>query len=181
MIIATQRLDLVELDIEAHRALRDGRLSEIAGASVPGDFAHGVPSELRIEQLRRDPQELPWLVRAIVLRDEARVVGSAGFHAPPLSGLAELGYEICEGDRRRGFAREAVTGLMDWAEPQVATFRASIAPGNAASQALVVSLGFVRVGEQIDPVDGLEWVFEKPVTRSSPGNNGATGNTHTTQ
>ena len=51
MIISTARLDLVELDIEAHRALRGGRLTEVAGASVPADFADGVPSELRIEQL----------------------------------------------------------------------------------------------------------------------------------
>jgi RimJ/RimL family protein N-acetyltransferase len=49
---------------------------------------------------------------------------------------------------------------MDWAAPSVRVFRASIAPDNLASRALVESLGFVRVGEQMDPVDGLEWVFE---------------------
>jgi ribosomal-protein-alanine N-acetyltransferase len=161
VIIATPRLDLVELDIEAHRALRDGRLTEIAGAAVPEDLAQGVPSEMRIEQLERDPGELPWLARAMVLRDEARVVGSAGFHAPPSNGMVELGYQICAADRRRGFAREAVIGLMDWAAPHVSIFRASVAPGNAASRALVESLGFERVGEQMDPVDGLEWVFER--------------------
>ena len=165
MIIATPRLDLVELDVDAHRALVAGRLDQIAGASVPEDFAGGVPSALRIAQLEADPGELPWLVRAVVLRDEARVVGSAGFHTPPADGRAELGYEICAGDRRRGFAREAVIGLMDWAAPRVGVFRASIAPGNVASRALVEGLGFVRVGEQMDPVDGLEWVFERRLTR----------------
>jgi RimJ/RimL family protein N-acetyltransferase len=161
VIIATPRLDLVELDIETHRALLSGRVTEIAGASVPDDFAEGVPSAMRIEQLERDPGELPWLVRALVLRAERRVVGAAGFHAPPADGMAELGYQICAADRRRGFAREAVTGLIEWAAPQVRVFRASIAPGNRASQALVASLGFVRTGEQIDPEDGLEWVFER--------------------
>jgi len=161
VIIATPRLDLVEIDLPAHRALLAGRVPEIAGAAVPADFAEGVPSALRIAQLERDPGELPWLVRALVLRDERRVVGAAGFHEPPTDGRAELGYQICAADRRRGYAREAVVALMEWAAPQVRVFRASIAPGNVASQALVASLGFTRVGEQIDPEDGLEWVFER--------------------
>jgi ribosomal-protein-alanine N-acetyltransferase len=161
MIIAAPRLDLVEIDLATHRALLAGRVTEIAGAAVPADFADGVPSALRIAQLERDPRELPWLVRALVLRDERRVVGSAGFHEPPTDGRAELGYQICAADRRRGYAREAVVALMEWAAPKVRVFRVAIAPGNVASQALVGSLGFVRVGEQIDPEDGLEWVFER--------------------
>jgi [ribosomal protein S5]-alanine N-acetyltransferase len=166
-VIRTERLDLLTLDLAIHRALTAGRLDEVAsalGAAVPPDFPNGVPSVLRIEQLTKDPAELPWLVRAVVLRAERRAVGSAGFHAPPQDGLAELGYEILAADRRHGYAREAVTGLMDWARGtgRVTTFRASIAPGNAPSQSLVTALGFARVGEQIDPVDGLEWVFERP-------------------
>jgi RimJ/RimL family protein N-acetyltransferase len=161
VIIASQRLDLVEIDLGAHRALVAGELTEIAGAAVPDDLAEAVPSERRIEQLERDPGELPWLVRALVLRDERRVVGAAGFHEPPTDGRAELGYQICAADRRRGYAREAVVALMEWAAPQLRVVRASIAPQNAASLALVASLGFVRTGEQIDPEDGLEWIFER--------------------
>ncbi len=40
--------------------------------------------------------------------------------------------------------------------------RASVGPGNEPSLALVRSLGFVAVGEQIDEVDGLEIVHERP-------------------
>jgi [ribosomal protein S5]-alanine N-acetyltransferase len=39
---------------------------------------------------------------------------------------------------------------------------ASVAPDNAASLALVAQAGFVRIGEQWDDEDGLEWVFELP-------------------
>jgi ribosomal-protein-alanine N-acetyltransferase len=167
--IASERLDLVPLGIDVHRDLEAGRLEAVAaalGAAVPPEFRDGVPSAVRIEQLAQDPSELPWLVRALVLRSERRVVGSAGFHASPdVLGRAELGYEIVPAERRRGYAREAVVALMDWASStgRVRAFRASIAPSNAASQALVASLGFERVGEQIDPVDGLEWVFERAV------------------
>jgi RimJ/RimL family protein N-acetyltransferase len=166
VIIATARLDLVPLGIDVLRSVAAGRLravSDALGADVPPDFPEGVPAEIRIGQLTRDPSELPWIVRAVVLRSEARVVGSAGFHAPPAQGRAELGYEIVAGARRRGYAREAVVGLMEWAAAtgRVRVFRAAIAPGNLASQALVASLGFQRVGEQIDPEDGLEWLFER--------------------
>ena len=167
-MIATERLDLLTIDLGVHRALAAGQLDEAAamlGVALPEDFPDGVPSSMRIAQLEADPEELPWLVRALVLRTEGRAVGSAGFHAPPSDGMAELGYAILAADRRKGYAREAVIGLMDWARGtgRVSTFRAAIAPDNRASQALVASLGFVRVGEQIDPVDGLEWVFESPV------------------
>jgi [ribosomal protein S5]-alanine N-acetyltransferase len=165
--IETARLDLLPLDIGVLRDIGARRLEAVAaalGADVPPSFPDGVPAELRIAQLERDPAEQPWLVRAIVLRDERRVVGAAGFHSPPdPGGRAELGYEVVEGDRRRGFAREAVAALMEWAAAtgSVKVFRAAIAPENTASQALVASLGFERVGEQIDPEDGLEWVFER--------------------
>ena len=32
-------------------------------------------------------------------------------------------------------------------------------PDNAASLAIAAKLGFTQVGEQMDEVDGLEWVF----------------------
>jgi RimJ/RimL family protein N-acetyltransferase len=167
MRIETARLDLLPLDIDLLRDIRARRLETVAaalGADVPPTFPDGVPAELRIAQLERDPAEQPWLVRAIVLRDERRVVGAAGFHSPPdAGGRAELGYEIVEGDRRRGFAREAVVGLMQWAAAtgRVRVFVVSISPENSPSLALAAALGFERVGEQIDPEDGLEWVFER--------------------
>ena len=154
-MIGRERLDLVRSGSTCSATSRPRRLDAVAsalGVAVPPEFLDAVPAELRIEQLERDPAELPWLVRAIVLRAERRVVGSAGFHAPPDErGRVELGYEIVAGDRRRGFAREAVVALMAWAvaHGEVRAFVASIAPGNAASQGLVTSLGFVRVGEQM--------------------------------
>lgn len=165
-MIATARLDLVPLPLGLLRDVAAGRLDAVAaalGAEVPPGFRDAVPWEFRIPQLERNPSELPWLARAMVLRDEARVVGAAGFHEPPDErGRAELGYEILPGARRRGYAREAVVALMGWAVGMggVQAFRASVAPANVASRALVASLGFVRVGEQMDPLDGLEWVYE---------------------
>ncbi len=101
-----------------------------------------------------------------MLRDEQRVVGTAGFHgAPDERGRVEIGYAVLPEYRRRGLAREAVLGLTGWAAGtgRARTCVASVAPDNTASLALVAALGFTRVGEQIDPEDGLEWVFDRPL------------------
>jgi RimJ/RimL family protein N-acetyltransferase len=119
---------------------------------------------MRLEQLAADPTEQPWLVRAAILRAQRRVIGSAGFHNPPsASGRVEIGYGIVPTRRRQGYAREAIAGLIGWAfaTGKARICMASISPGNAPSLALVRSLGFRQVGEQIDEVDGLELVFER--------------------
>jgi L-amino acid N-acyltransferase YncA len=52
-----------------------------------------------------------------------------------------------------------VAGMLGWARAQgVVACLASVSPDNVASLATVRRLGFVKVGEQIDEEDGLEWV-----------------------
>lgn len=48
-------------------------------------------------------------------------------------------------------------------EPAVSTFRGTIAPDNLASMATIAGFGFREVGEQDDPEDGLEIIYEVPV------------------
>lgn len=117
--------------------------------------------EMRRAQIAADPTSEPWLLRAIVF--EGLAIGTIGFHAPPdHRRCVELGYEVHPIYRRRGIAREAAVALMIWARSRgVDVFRASVAPDNAASLAMLAQLGFTHVGEQIDEVDGLELVFER--------------------
>ena len=60
---------------------------------------------------------------------------------------------------------ESIHALLDWAwaTGRAQTCVASVSPHNAPSLALVQAFGFHRVGEQIDEIDGLEWVFERPL------------------
>ena len=55
-----------------------------------------------------------------------------------------------------------VRALLDWAavEHGVNRFRASVAPDNLPSLAVVAKFGFRQVGVQIDDIDGEELVFE---------------------
>lgn len=138
------------------------------GASVPPGMADQLDDflQFRIGDLRQDPAIQPWLGRAIVLVESdgtRRVIGSAGFHAPPGSeGRVEVGYSVEPEYRRQGVATEVVRALFDWAarEHGVTRFRASIAPDNAPSLALARRFGFRQVGVQWDDVDGKELVFE---------------------
>ena len=113
------------------------------------------------DQLRADPAELPWLYRAAVLRATGEVVGRGGLHAPPdADGTVEIGYRVVPSWRRQGIATEIATALVDQARDGGAVrCLASTTPDNAASQAVIRRLGFVRTGEQMDEVDGLELVF----------------------
>ena len=170
MIVSTARLDLHPLPLPLIDALLAGDL-RTAGELAPYDVSPSTFDgdervlELRQAQLRADPDELPWLYRAAVRRGTREVVARAGFHAPPdAEGVVDLGYVVEPAWRRQGLATELATGLIGWAAEQgVARCRANTAPDNAASQAVLARLGFVRTGEEMDEVDGLEWVYELPL------------------
>ena len=165
--IATPRLTLLPLTPSLLRAVAGGDLTEVGrqlGARVGTGWEEGVPAKLRLEQLAADASEQPWLVRAMVASTPRRVVGSIGFHAPPDDhGRVEIGYDVVASERRKGYAREGIRALLDWAwaTGRVQTCVASVSPHNGPSLALIRSFGFRHVGEQIDEIDGLELVFER--------------------
>lgn len=138
------------------------------GASIPDGFSENLDHFLRyrLAQLDVDPTILSWLARAMVLTDDAgarRVIGTIGFHsAPDAQGRLEIGYRIEPEYRRRGYTREAVRAMLDWAalERGVHRFIASVRPDNEASLGLVRGFGFVQTGTQMDEIDGLELLLE---------------------
>jgi RimJ/RimL family protein N-acetyltransferase len=149
------------------RAVAGGDLAEVErqlGARVGKGWEEGVPAKLRLEQLAADASQQPWLVRAIVVSTPRRVVGCVGFHAPPDDdGRVEIGYDVVASERRKGYAREGIRALLDWAwgTGRVRMCVASVSPDNAPSLALIHSFGFRHAGERIDVIDGLELVFER--------------------
>ena len=167
------------LSAEGLRALLGGDLaaaSTLIGAPVPTFFAgEGWLWRLRLAQIEADPASAPWYVRAAVTRAERVVVGHAGFHGPPdADGMVEIGYTVAPALRGRGYGHAIVAALLDEAarESAVRVVRASISPTNAPSLALVGRAGFMRMGEQWDDEDGLEWIFERPsraVRSAAPG------------
>ena len=193
--IATERLDLVSISpafLDAVFAGRRDEAAELLGAEIPQAFP--IPNEerflrLRHQQMLSGAQEQRWLVRAVVLRDEKRLIrrdraaataitsarqsnarrmiGHCGFHGNPgvnekgRSDGVEIGYTIYEAFRGRGYATEAVRGLIDYARGEgMGVVVASVAPDNEPSLAIVRKLGFVETGSHWDDEDGLELEFE---------------------
>jgi RimJ/RimL family protein N-acetyltransferase len=174
-VIRTERLELAPMSAPFLDALLGDRRDEaerIGRLVLPDGWPDDHDARFlrfRLDQLRRDPEVEPWLVRAVVLPDGERpMVGHAGFHGPPgvngarRADALEVGYTVFEPFRGRGFATEAVTGLVRWGRDEhgVRTFVASVGPWNAPSLRVVEKLGFRQVGTQWDEEDGEELVFE---------------------
>jgi ribosomal-protein-alanine N-acetyltransferase len=163
--------DVIDLGLSGEWAQAQAQL----GASIPDDLMED-PSVLQLgrDRLAADPAYGPWSPRAIILSDANAMIGHAGFHSRPdptylkpyAHGAVELGYTVFEAHRRRGFGAEAVAGLMAWAVGAHRIFRfvACVSPDNTPSLRLISRLGFTRIGEHMDEVDGLEHIFLCEVT-----------------
>lgn len=174
MDIATPRLLLRPMNADFLRATASGAdlatLSSLIGLAVADVWRQESDlAALRLSDLQTDPDYAPWSVRAVALRDSEEMIGHAGFHTRPAAGYlasyahdgVEVGYTIYPEHRRRGYAKEALVGLLRWAhcEHGVQRFIASVQPHNVASCALLATAGFFRIASFIDDVDGLEYVM----------------------
>jgi RimJ/RimL family protein N-acetyltransferase len=89
-----------------------------------------------------------WGVFALVRREDGRAVGGIGFHGPPdEDGRVEVGYDLAEAARGRGYATEGLRALTAWAleRDEVTSVCATTEPDNTASQAVIARAGFRRV------------------------------------
>lgn len=172
--IESERLTLRSMTSEFLEASLAGdrvRAASLIGLTVPLEWfeEHGLIN-WRLNDLRREPDLQPWLLRAVGLRDEGRMIGHIGFHTQPdppyLAQLApggiEFGYTIFPAFRRQGYAQEAAQALMDWAHQSqgITRFVVSISPENIPSLMLTEKLQFVRIGSHVDDEDGIEEIFE---------------------
>ena len=178
-IVTTERLRLIPLSAALIDAVLAG---DLVGAQQVAPFpvtdqtfvADQAVLRMRQAQLQVDPTIEAWLYRAAVDRQTGQVVARIGFHAQPDAvGTVEVGYSVQADHRRRGLATEMTLALVAWGRANGArTVLASTSPANLASQGVLARLGFVRTGEQIDEVDGLEWVFTQAPGITSGDNDG---------
>jgi len=131
--------------------------SQALGAKVPENW----PPELLVdvlpfflEQLKRDPALVGWLSWYWVLRrtapEDALLIGSGGFKGKPQpDGAIEIGYSILPQYQGRGYATEAVAGLLAWAfsYSEVPRAIAETSPENRASIRVLAKLGFNYAGQ----------------------------------
>ena len=173
-VIRSERLELRLLSPEQMDRVAAGDAEGLAAeldATVSAEWVREVRwlAALRAKQVRERPADAPWLLRAIVRAEPGsprEVIGYLNFHGGPNDERqVEIGYTLMPGARGQGFAIEAVRAMFDWASRAhgIRRFRASVAPDNERSLNLIGKLGFRHTGEQWDPDDGLELVYELEV------------------
>lgn len=154
-VIPTERLGLVPLRIdhaeEMSSALADPALYDFIGG------APLTPQELRSRYERMlagspDP-EVSWCNWVIQLRDEPRLVGTIqatigpGYPGP----VAEIAWIVGTDWQRRGIAKEAARGLVDWLRRKpVRAVLAHIHPDHRASAAVATATGLEPTGQWHD-------------------------------
>jgi ribosomal-protein-alanine N-acetyltransferase len=166
--IETPRLQLMLFSPEALNALREENYDDAAriqGFEFSDEFLSSVNDIFlarQIEGMRRWPFAPGWYARAILRKEDEVVIGHCGFHGNPEDyGRAEVGYTILAPYRRRGYAVEAVRGLVDWAKVQgTRVVFAAVSSDNISSLGVVAKLGFRQTGVQGLDDGHEEFVFE---------------------
>jgi RimJ/RimL family protein N-acetyltransferase len=124
-------------------------------ALSPADRAEVSPEWLA---RMRSSAASPWTHGfTVVERASDSAVGSGGYKGPPDDeGMVEIAYGIEEAHRGRGYAKEVAAALTQHAlDADVRLVRAHTRQENGASARVLERCGFLRVGEVIDPEDGL--------------------------
>ena len=108
----------------------------------------------------------PWIHGfMLVHQTDGKVIGRGGFKGPPgADGVVEIAYGVVPEHQGKGYATEAAAALVSYAfgSGQVRVVRAHTLPESNASMRVLSKCGFRRVGEVIDPDDGLVWRWETP-------------------
>jgi RimJ/RimL family protein N-acetyltransferase len=180
VIIETPRLQLVAYQPEHLLALMESDQQFEQSFGLPP--ADGLGTFLQsdevsphwVARLRASTSGDPWLHGfAIVDRAAQAVVGGVGFKGPPNDqGEVEIAYGIVPSFQNRGYATEAAAAGVEFAFGREAVERviAHTKAENAASTRVLEKCGFLRIGDVIDPEDGLVCRWELPRRVSEPRN-----------
>lgn len=167
--LITPRLELRLITPKQLQALADGTFQNSSLAHLGFTNPHSVlvegpsPVRWRAPQVQQDISLNRWFIRWIIEKSSQQVVGSISFHAPPdETGMIEVGLGVAGPCQNRGYAKEALKAMWDWVvdQPNVQTLRYTVSPDNAPSIAIIKHFGFDYVGQQIDPEDGPEDIYE---------------------
>jgi ribosomal-protein-alanine N-acetyltransferase len=124
--------------------------SRILAATLPACWPQPDLLEVLPLQASASPETECFGVWVMIERDTGSVVGDAGFMGPPdEAGSIEVGYSVIPERRRRGYATEAASAIVEWAlsQPGVRVVVAGCDRDNAPSIRTLERLGFQRTGE----------------------------------
>ena len=162
--VLTERMELRPLPAIAAAALPEDReeASRILGAALPVEWPQPDLLDVLPLQAAASQETECYGVWVMIERESGSVVGDVGFIGPPdENGSIEVGYSVIPDRRRRGYATEAASAIVEWAlsEPGVEVVVAGCDRDNEPSIRTLERLGFQRTGEANGQ---LRWRYEPP-------------------
>ncbi|KAF0142869.1 MAG: acetyltransferase ribosomal protein N-acetylase [Stygiobacter sp.] len=157
-VIKTERLELVCGNLELARAEVFNRqeLSILLNADVPGNWPpplnDSASTQFFLNYAENNPDSLEFSMWYIILinGEKREAIGNIGFKGKPdETNTIETGYSIMETHQKKGFATEAVRGLLEWAfkQPNVEIVIAETLTDGFPSQKVLKNNGFAFIGE----------------------------------
>lgn len=94
------------------------------------------------------PDDRAWYAAWFIELKNGERIGDLGFKGITSDGAVEIGYGLLPEYWGQGYATEAVSAAVAWAEsrPEVTRIEAETEPDNAASQRVLEKCGFVPTG-----------------------------------
>jgi GNAT superfamily N-acetyltransferase len=109
--------------------------------------------------LTKQPRMAPWGTYFAVFDDD-RIAGLCSFKSDPRNDRVEIAYGTLPTYEGMGIAKAMASALVAIATCHGVAPFAHTAPIEGASASVLRATGFFRVGETIDPDDGLVWRWE---------------------
>ncbi len=169
-IIETARLKLIPCDRKIFEAvlIGDGALSNLLSVEVPKgwtDVNDMSPFEYAYGVVKKHHSEIGWWTYLPILKSENLLIGSGGYKGKPdLDGVVEIGYEIYEPYRNKGFGTEMARGLVNHAfeNKKVKKILAYTLAFNNSSCRVLEKCGMLFTEQVYDVEDGDLWRWEVP-------------------
>jgi len=161
LITPTERLRFVALEEIHRRALATGKpeLARLLGVTLPEAWPE-FPEAFEPAPEGVVPRPDEWNGYFFIEQANSTLIGNGGFHGPPSDlGEVEIGYEIAGEFRNRGYATEAVRGLVAFAfsDARVHGIVAHTLAEKNASNSVLARLGFRCVAELANDEVGRTW------------------------
>ena len=163
----TKSLTLVNCDLPTVEAVLAGNdaIASYLNLKVPHNWTeHGEPAfKWTQTALTEHPTQAEWFTYLPILKSENTLIGSCGYVGPPKDGIVEIGYEICEIYRNRGYATELAQALTKnaLAKREIKKVIAHTLAQENASTHVLKKCGFKKVGEITSEEDGELWLWER--------------------
>lgn len=118
-ILTTARLRLVPIPLECTTSPPEARepIARACEARVPETWPVEHYDQDALDYTRKVLESdlgSEYVMRYLVTRDEPAVIGMVGSGAPDADGRVIIGYSVLPEYQRRGFASEALQGIIDW-------------------------------------------------------------------